>query len=262
VHARNYYLHAIENIKELAERGKDPGDLRLLYGAYALTGELYRNEGDYANAADYWSEAFEVETIWIESEPDESGHYSAAGISSQRTAYCFEKAGEFKQAYRYYERGLEYIRDAEDNRFDQVFTYGDMSHRTFDLFRAEACLNMARLQSEHYDELFNAEEVYRICSECIQSLFHVENLDPTEDRRYDTIHGAILCSSYVDPSQKGELLDLADSLCNTALENCTFRMRFLKLRERIEEARKDSIPSYLSNLLAWQQENGYTSSSI
>ncbi len=228
-HARNYYLHAVENIKALAEKGKDPGDLQLLYRCYAYLGVNFRSAGDLAQAAQYWEKAFQTERLLIGVDSSDTGHYSAAGISSQWAAFCYRESGQKQKAARCYQDGLEIIRKAEES-FGRVFVHGDAEGRTFDSFRAEACMNLANMNES------DPKKALEMAKECITSLTQLYTLDDSSSRLYDLANGLYLCGRCLKGEDRQIYLKHANSLCEEAMKTDANRLKFAKLQKQIKSA--------------------------
>ena len=227
-HASRYYLHAVENIRDLAEKEKKPGDLALLYRCYAHLGVVSRAMNDKTQAAKYWERAFEVNRMLIAVEPEDSQHYSAAGISSTWAGFNYREAGNNGNAARCYRAGLEVIRAAEQ-KYSQFFVHADPDGRRFGSFRAEACLCLAEIGGG------DTSEPLRLANECIQALTQLYELDTTEDRLYDLTNGVFLCALTLRGADRKKYLGLASDLCEGALGQAENRMRFMRLKKQIEQ---------------------------
>ena len=234
-HAKNYYLHAVENIRGLAESERDKGDLTLLYRCYALLGSGFGAEKDVRQAAGYWEHAFKTECLLIKVDPEDTGHYSAAGISSQWAGYCYRELREYRKACQCYREGLEWIREAE-TKFGRVFVHGETDGRIFGSFHAEACYRIAEIGSLD-GRAVRGEEISEMCTECVQSLVNIYMMEPTEDRNYDIINALYLCGLCLKNGERLESLMHAEDLCRNSLESCQNRMRFTRILKKIQEAK-------------------------
>lgn len=234
LHARNHYLHAAENICGIDERNWTVRDLLILYHSYVQLGVGFREQGDKAQAAQYWEKAFDANTRLIEQDPDDLGHFNAAGISSQWAGVNYLEAGNGSAALRCYRAGLEQIREGEA-KTGKVFLHCDMEGRVFDCFRAEACYRIAQIEGE--DPVANRADIANMTAECAQALVDVFNRIGSEERLFDVANGVYLCALCMAGADRAKHLGMADSLCSDSLANASDRARFLELQRQIRAAK-------------------------
>lgn len=234
LHARNHYLHAAENICGIDEREWTVRDLLILYHSYVQIGVGYREQGDKAQAAKYWEKAFDANTRLIEQDPDDKGHFNAAGVSSQWAGINYLEAGMREEALRCYQAGLEQIRRGEAET-GMIFVHCDMEGRVFDCFRAEACYRIVQIKSE--DPEANGTDISDMTAECIQALAETFNRISAEERLFDVVNGIYLCAICMKGPDRVKNLDMADSLCLDSLDDADDREKFAELLERIRAAK-------------------------
>lgn len=234
LHARNHYLHAAENICGIDEREWTVRDLLILYHSYVQIGVGFREQGDKAQAAQYWEKAFDANTRLIIQEPDDSEHFNAAGISSQWAGLNYSEAGNDVDALRCYRAGLDQIREGEA-KTGLLFLHCDMEGRIFDSFHAEACYRIAQIKGK--DPIANRAVISDMVAECIQALADTFNRISSEERLFDVVNGIYLCALCMEGADKAKHLDMADSLCSDSLDDANDRAKFADLQKRIRAAK-------------------------
>lgn len=229
--ARNSYLHAVENVSQLATKNNDPQALLILYSATMRLADMYLEDDDLENAASFYEQAAKAAWVRADIDPRNYQNHMDSAHKYQMAAYCRTQQGKYHEAYEFYRSSQQIIRRAEGTT-GKTFVHPDREYRTFDSYRAEACLKMMQLMHDHPKDIKWPDDALKLYQEGVDPLAKIAS---TEDRKYDLVNGIYLGAMCLEDGNKQANLKVADETCEMFMKDCQNRVRFMKLQKAIRK---------------------------